>query len=179
MVIETDNLTLRHYSIDDAEALYKILSDPETMSFWPSPFTMERVCEWIERSLRSYEECGFGRYPVFLRESGEMIGDCGILRVPIAGETVNDIGYIFHHDHWGKGYAIEAATAVMNYAFDTLELDRLHANMAYDHKASRRIAEKLGMTKIREFANERNRNIWTLLFSRARGEGMSDEKKSS
>lgn len=165
MLIETDNLVLRPYSIDDLDALYRILSDPETMSFWPSPFTQERVREWIERSLRCYDEVGYGRYPVLLRETGEMIGDCGILRVPIAGETVSDLGYIFHRDHWGKGYASEAATAVMNYAFDTLGLDTLYANMAYDHKASRRVAEKLGMTKIREFANERNRNIWTLLFA--------------
>lgn len=164
MIIETDNLMLRRYADDDVDALHGILSDPETMRFWPSPFTIERVREWIVRSLRSYEELGFGRYPVLLRETGEIIGDCGILRVRVAGETVNDLGYIFHRDHWGRGYATEASEALKRYAFDTLGLEALHANMAYDHSASRRVAEKLGMTKIREFANERNRDIWTLLY---------------
>jgi ribosomal-protein-alanine N-acetyltransferase len=165
MVIETDNLVIRSYTADDAGALYPILSDAETMSFWPAPFTPEQVRHWLDRTLASYAEHGFGRNAVMLKGSDELIGDCGIMRSLVAGQNVNDLGYIFHKNYWGKGYATEAARAVMTDAFERLGLDVLHANMAYNNKPSRRVAERLGMTKIREFTNERNRNIWTLLYA--------------
>ena len=164
-MIETERLLLRKFSTDDVEALLPILSDPTTMRFWPKPFAFEDVENWIARSLQSYEEHGFGKYAVVLKASGTLIGDCGILRLPVQGEPVNDLGYIIHHPFWRQGYATEAARAVKDYAFDVLKLDVLHANMAWDHDGSRRVAENVGMQKVREYVNERNRNIRTLLYA--------------
>lgn len=164
MLIETNNLIIREYREEDAGELFEILSDPITMSFWPEPYTMEGVKSWIERSIRSYEEHGFGRYAVILKETGRIIGDCGIVRSTLDGEEVVDFGYIIHHDYWGKGYATEAAIAVRDYAFSVLGLNTLHINMPYNHDASRKVAEKLGAVKVREFENAKNRNIRTFLY---------------
>jgi ribosomal-protein-alanine N-acetyltransferase len=164
MLIETDNLIIRDIAIEDVANLFPILSSARTMVFWPVPFTIDGVNAWVRRSLDSYAEHGFGRYALLLKESGELVGDCGIIRMNVAGDDVNDLGYILHHEHWGKGFATEVASAIKEYAFDTLRLDSLHANMPHDHHASRRVAEKIGMKKIREFDNVRNRDIRTLLY---------------
>jgi RimJ/RimL family protein N-acetyltransferase len=164
-MIETENLILRDYTGDDLEELFVILSDPLTMSYWPSPLTREEARGWIDRSINSYREFGVGRYAVVLKQGRNLIGDCGILKAKIAGEAVNDLGYIIHHPYWRKGYAGEAARAVIDLAFNKVNLDVIHANMPVDHDASRRVAERIGMRRVDEFINERNRGMRTLLYA--------------
>ncbi len=164
MMLETPSLLIREYTLDDIDQLLPILSDPTTMRFWPQPFSLDQVAGWIDRSLASYAANGFGRYAVIERAEGRMIGDCGLILGSVDGETVYDLGYIIHHPWWRRGYATEAAAAIRDHAFRSLGIDRLHANMAVDHEGSRRVAEKIGMTLVREFINQRNRNLPTLLF---------------
>jgi RimJ/RimL family protein N-acetyltransferase len=106
-----------------------------------------------------------GRYCVVLKQDQKIIGDCGILRLEKAGEQLYDLGYIIHHPFWRRGYAVEAARAVIGHAFNTLGLDVIHANMPFNHDSSRLVAERIGMKKIGEFINERNRNVRTLLYA--------------
>lgn len=165
-MLETNRLILRKYTAEDIPALHKILSDPVTMSFWPAPFSEAQSLVWFERVLKSYDDHGFGRMTITLKETGELIGDSGIVFDNIIdGKTENDLGYIVHHPNWKKGYASEAANAVKQFAFDSLKLERICANMAFDNIASVKTAEKIGMTKEKEFYNTRNRNILTYLFS--------------
>lgn len=163
-MIETPRLLFRRTTPADADALFPILSDPTTMRFWPRPMMLEEVHAWIDRTIRSYEGHGFGRYLVTLKDTGELIGDCGIIHSTVDGIEVVDIGYIIHHPWWGRGIASEAAAGVRDHAFDTLGVPVLHANMAHDHIASQRVAEKIGMRRIGEFFNERNRGIRTMLY---------------
>ncbi|MGI0484828.1 GNAT family N-acetyltransferase [Pantanalinema rosaneae CENA516] len=164
MPLQTARLTLRPYRSDDVDRLLPILSDPTTMYFWQQPLTHEDVVRWIDRSLQSYTQQGFGRYAVMLQGSDKLIGDVGLLATTLADESVVDLGYIIHHPYWEQGYAIEAATAVRDYAFSTLGVPTLHVNMPWDHRASQRLAERLGMKFIKIFSNPRNRNIPTLLY---------------
>ncbi|MBF2007802.1 GNAT family N-acetyltransferase [Chlorogloeopsis fritschii PCC 9212] len=164
MLFETQHLTIHLYQNDDVDRLLAILSDPITMRYWPQPFTREGVEVWIARNLESYNQHGFGRYKVFLKETGELIGDAGILKSTLIGEPFNDLGYIIHNPFWGYGYGTEVAIALKDYAFTKLKLDSLYANMPWNHAASRRVAEKIGMKFVKQFANERNRNIQTLLY---------------
>ncbi len=163
--INTQRLILRPYVTDDINALHKILSDEKTMSFWPAPFTIEQTRRWIERSIKSYRENQFGRFAVELKESGKLIGDCGILLSEVDGKQENDLGYIIHSDYWGRGYGTEAAQACLDFGFNKLGLTRIAANMASDNTASIRVAEKIGMIKEKEYLNKRNRNILTYLFA--------------
>lgn len=163
--IISPQLILRPYSIDDVDALHKILSDKITMSFWPAPFTKEQTSRWLERSIKSYAENGFGRFAVQLKESGKLIGDCGIMVSELDENQENDLGYIIYHNYWGRGFGTEAAQACLNYAFNELGLTRMAANMAFDNFSSIRVAEKIGMKKEKEFLNKRNRNLLTFLYS--------------
>lgn len=163
-VVETEPLTLRDLTLDDLEPLHRIFSDPITMSFWPAPFAEEDTRRWIQRALRDYETLGFGRRAVILKESGELIGDCGLLYTEVDGKSEYDLGYIIHHPYWGNGYATEAAEACKRYAVETLGIGRLVANMPVDHVASARVAEKIGMGCEKTFINAKNRNIATYLY---------------
>ncbi|MCJ7688411.1 MAG: GNAT family N-acetyltransferase [Clostridiaceae bacterium] len=164
-VIETKRLIIKEYSYDDISKLNIILSNPKTMSFWPTPFTLQQTENWINTNIRRYVELGYGRWAIILKETGELIGDCGIMLSEIDGTQENDLGYIIHYPFWQNGFAFEAADACKEYAFTNLGIKKLCANMAFDHIASRRVAEKIGMEKEKEFCNNRNRNILTYLYS--------------
>lgn len=86
MILETERLILREYTLQDFDAIYEILSDAETMQHYPKPYDKEQTKHWIEWNLRNYEEHGFGIWAVVLKETGEYIGDCGITIQNIDGE---------------------------------------------------------------------------------------------
>ncbi|MNO52974.1 hypothetical protein D3C76_434070 [compost metagenome] len=163
-VIQTNRLILRQYNRSDFDEIYSILSDPVTMSFWPKPFDKEQVTHWIERNLRSYEEHGFGRWLVVLKEKDVIIGDCGVVRSEINNKLEYDLGYIIDKDYWNLGFGTEAAEACLSYAFKELHLDSICINMPTNHSASRRVAELLGLSLESEFVNSKNRNILTYLY---------------
>jgi len=163
--METERLLIREYTSDDFAALHLILADPATMAFWPAPFTMEQVDDWIYNNLDRYEELGFGRWALILKETGDLIGDCGFMRSELDGVMENDLGYIIYEPFWHQGYAFEAAQACLRYGFDTLGLTRICANMPTNHAGSERVAQKLGMRKEKEYRNRRNRNFPTLLYA--------------
>lgn len=164
----TERLRLRPYTVEDLPSLHALLSDPVTMSFWPSPFTEEQSEQWLRRAIDAYAN-GLGRLAVTLRETGEPIGDAGLFFLEIDGQPEYDLGYIISSRHWNRGYGYEAAEAIMRYGFDELKLNRICANMPVVHAASRNVAEKLGMVLEKEFANRRNRNIRTCLYAKHSG----------
>jgi RimJ/RimL family protein N-acetyltransferase len=164
IVIETARLFLRQFEEADLEDLHRILSDPITMRFWPAPFSLEQSRAWLHRHLQNYREHGWGRYAVILKEHPALIGDCGLVRAELDGRPEIDLGYIIARDFWGHGYATEAAEACKTYGVNTLGLHRICANMAADHVVSRRVAERIGMRREREFHNPRNRNLLTYLY---------------
>ena len=94
MIIETERLLLREYTMDDFEALYEIMSDVETMQHYPAPFDEARTRRWIEWNLENYAQYGFGLWAVVLKETGEFIGDCGITIQNIDGEKLPDTIFI-------------------------------------------------------------------------------------
>ena len=77
-VIETQRLILREYTSDDFDALYEILSDGQTMKYYPKPYDEKGTARWIEWSLENYKDHGFGWWAIVLKDTGEFIGDCGI-----------------------------------------------------------------------------------------------------
>lgn len=164
-IVETKRLIIREYSMNDVLELSAIQSDHITMSFWPSPFTLQQTENWVHDNIERYNKLGFGRWAVILKDNDMLIGDCGIMIREIDGKEENDLGYIIHYPYWQRGFAVEAANACKEYAFASLGIKRLCANMPYNHEASRRVAEKVGMKKEKEFYNSRNRNILTYLYS--------------
>jgi len=144
-MIETARLTLREFRTDDLDALAQILSDPETMRFYPAPFTSAEVAAWIERNRRRYERDGFGLWAMILKSSGELIGDCGLIRQVVEETEQVEIGYHVRRDFWRNGLATEAAQACRDYGFARLPEDRLISLIRPANWPSRRVAEKNGM----------------------------------
>lgn len=168
-VLETPRLLIRRFRADDLEAFAAIMGDPVTLRLWPRLFTREEVAAWIDRAIAQGRQPGYGRRAVILKESGALIGDAGVLRIELMGMQRNDLGYILDHRFHGRGLASEAAAALRDHAFAN-GLQDVWANMATDHTASRRVAERLGMTLVATFRNPRNRNMETcLLGQRADG----------
>ena len=153
MQLETTRLILREMTDDDFTALYAILSDPETMQYYPQPYDEAGTRRWIAWCRDSYAKHGFGLWAVVLKETGEFIGDCGISMQPIHGEWLPEIGYHIRKDHWRKGYASEAAATCIRYAFEQCGFPKVYSYMNADNVPSFRTAEKNGMTLTEEYDN--------------------------
>lgn len=143
---ETERLRLRELTADDLPALRAILQDAETMTAYEGPFDDAEVDDWLARMRDRYAEDGFGLWAVVLRESGEMIGQCGLTWQWIDEERVLEVGYLFQRAHWHRGYATEAAAACRDYAFETLGAERVYAQVRDTNLPSMNVAIRLGMT---------------------------------
>jgi ribosomal-protein-alanine N-acetyltransferase len=145
-ILETPHLILREFSPDDVDALGRVLSDPDTMRFYPAPLDRAGVEEWIARNLCRYTKDGHGLWAMILKASGELIGDCGLTVQPVDGTDEIEIGYHVRRDRWGQGLATEAARACRDYGFARLPVDHIISLSRPEKLPSRRVAEKNGMT---------------------------------
>ncbi len=145
-ILETSRLILREFSPEDTDALALVLSDPETMRHYPAPYDRAGVEQWIGRNRERYENDGVGLWAMLLKSSEELIGDCGITRQGVEGEYLYEIGYHLRRDYWGQGLATEAAIACRGWGFQHLEVERLISLIRPENLASRRVAERNGMT---------------------------------
>lgn len=145
-ILETPRLLLREFTPEDADALALVISDPETMRFYPAPYDRAGVEQWIERNRQRYQHDGVGLWAMELTKDKILIGDCGIIRQQVEGESLYEIGYHLRRDHWGRGLATEAATACRDWAFAHLKTDRLISLIRPENLPSRRVAERNGMT---------------------------------
>jgi RimJ/RimL family protein N-acetyltransferase len=155
-ILCTERLFLREMTMDDYAALYAVLSNPDIMQHYPYSFDENRVRGWIRRNRERYEENGFGLWAVCLRDTGSVIGDCGLTLQSIDGETLPEIGYHIHKDHQRKGYAREAAEAVCSWAFQNTDFPALYSYCKYTNVASIRTAEAIGMHFDREYPDDAN-----------------------
>jgi ribosomal-protein-alanine N-acetyltransferase len=145
-VLETSRLNLREFSPEDADALALILSDPETMRYYPSPYDRAGVERWIVRNRDRYKKDGVGLWAMLSKSTGELIGDCGIARQEVEDEYLYEIGYHLRRDFWGQGLATEAARACRDWGFEHLKANRLISLIRPENLPSRRVAERHGMT---------------------------------
>ena len=156
IILETERLFLREMNPDDLPALYRVLADPGIMQHYPYSFDEQRVRDWIERNMNRYRENGFGLWAVCLKDTGEMIGDCGLTLQNIEGEMLPEIGYHIRADHQHKGYAKEAASAVRDWAFSNTDYPALYSYCKYTNVASYKTAESIGMHFEKEYPDPDN-----------------------
>lgn len=145
MILETKRLYLREMEQSDIDSLGKILKDEETMYAYEGAFNDEEVQEWLDRQISRYRQYGFGLWAVVLKETDEMIGQCGLTMQPWKDTELLEVGYLFQRLHWHKGYATEAAKACMNYAFDVLKADQVCSIIRNTNTASQNVAIRNGM----------------------------------
>jgi len=145
-VLETQRLVLREFQFEDLDALAAILCDRETMRYYPASFDRAAVADWIRRNRTRYANDGYGLWAMILKSTRELIGDCGLVRQSVDAVDEIEIGYHVRRDLWNQGYASEAARACRDYGFAKLKVDRLISLIRPENLASRRVAEKNGMT---------------------------------
>lgn len=146
MILETERLYLREMNQADFNSLCKILQDEDTMYAYEGAFTDNEVQEWLDKQISRYQKWNFGLWAVNLKETDEMIGQCGLTMQPWKGEEVLEIGYLFERLYWHKGYAIEAAKACKKYAFEILKADEVCSIIRNTNIASQNVAIRNGMT---------------------------------
>ena len=151
MIIETERLHLREMTRDDFPLLCKHLQDADVMYAYEHAFSDAEIWEGIETQFRRYEKDGFGVMSVILKESGELIGQCGLSMQPCEDEELLEIGYIFQKKYWHKGYATEAAIACREYAFIELDADEVFSLIRATNIASQNVAKRNGMSIRREY----------------------------
>ncbi|MBR4554181.1 MAG: GNAT family N-acetyltransferase [Ruminococcus sp.] len=156
LIIETERLFLREMTERDFDALYKVLADRNIMQHYPYHFDEERVRGWIDRNIERYRVFGFGLWAVCLRDTGEMIGDCGLTMQMIGGVIRPEIGYHIRADHQRKGYASESARAVCNWTFENLPFGSVYSYMKHTNEPSAKTAMAYGCRQIAEFPDEDN-----------------------
>lgn len=156
MVIETERLILREMMESDFNALYKILSDSDIMQHYPYTFDENRVKNWIERNIERYRIFGFGLWAICLKDTSEMIGDCGLTMQIINGQIKPEIGYHIRADKQRNGFAKEAAIVVRDWAFCNTPFNIIYSYMKYTNEASAKTAMSYGCKQVDEFTDEVN-----------------------
>lgn len=145
-ILETDRLAIRLMSTNDAEFMLGLLNEPSWLQYIGDRGvrSLDDARAYIENGpIAMYARLGFGFYIVELKDDGIPIGICGLVKRNFLEDV--DIGYALLPEYWAKGYAIEAATAVMGHATGPLGLKRLVAITKSDNHSSARVLEKLGL----------------------------------
>lgn len=152
VVLETSRLTMRPWRVDDQDAFYALNIEPEVQKFL-SPLTRAGSDQLLERIGEQFAERGWGFWALQERDSGSLIGMCGI--APLTWEApfgpAVELSWRLSQAWQGKGYAREAAEASVHFGLKLLKLDRLVAFTAPANTASWGLMERLGMQKIGNF----------------------------
>jgi ribosomal-protein-alanine N-acetyltransferase len=140
----TERLRLRVATLDDLHAWLALSRDAEEF-WWGEPRSnLDDARAKLEWHIARQEQHGFSSWAVELRATGRVVGAAGLSHLADSEEI--EVGYRFLKEHWGKGYATEAALAAIGFGFDELGLDHIVAVALPTNVASRRVMEKCGMS---------------------------------
>ncbi|USK39480.1 GNAT family N-acetyltransferase [Cytobacillus firmus] len=140
MELKTERLTIRHFKAEDWQAVYEYTSNPEVMRYIPEGvFTEEAAKEFIRKNIEKADH-----FPVVM-EGDILIGHIGFHKY--FGNHTYEIGWVFNPKFYNKGYASEAAYAVLKYGFEELGVHRIIATCQPENPPSYRVMEKIGMKR--------------------------------
>jgi len=152
--IVTERLTMRPYEAGDLADLHTVLySDERAMALLGGPRELVATRAALERSIRQQRLDGYSFWPVVERASGTLVGEAGLFPLAPGGPDVS-LGYAFGAEHWGRGYATEAARGVLAEAFGPLRMTRVVAITREANAGSRNVLRKLG------FRMQGVRHVW-------------------
>ena len=147
--VTTDRLRLRHPRPEDADVLASIFVDPDVMTHLGGPRDFDEMVQDIQQEAAAAPN-PIDLWPLELLETGELVGYCGVVPKDVDDVQEHEIIYILARSAWGMGYATEAATGIIDYAFSTLDLNHVISMIHADNDASARVAERCGMTHQRD-----------------------------
>lgn len=146
--LDTKDLHLRRIAVTDAEAMFTMLADQESMKYWSSPpvSDISDALEVLQQDVESDAKGNSICWAVTLNETGEMIGKCILFQFSHANRRA-EIGFILNRKYWRRGLMTQALQAVLHYAFNTLKLHRIEADVDPDNAGSLGVLEKLGFKR--------------------------------
>lgn len=175
-VVETDRLVLGEWTAADVDAYARVCAIPEAMRFmWPArPATAAESAYGVQQLREHWRRWGFGHWAVHEKESGRFVGRTGIKRHddwPLDPDNT-EVGWLYDPAVWGRGYATEAARAVVRWCFEELGRPQVISIAHPDNVASQRVMEKAGLA----FAGRMiwaERNLDVVWFQRSASEPSS------
>ncbi len=160
--LHTERLLVREFTMADLDALAVIYADPDVLWWEPAPYSREQTQAMLELTLRRYRDEGIGEYAVVREATAQLIGVCGPAYREVEGERLPELGWDLRRDCWGRGYATEAARAVLVHAAE-IGLRRLYSLIDPSNERSQGVARRLGMTIERRVVwADRPHDLWAL-----------------
>ena len=153
MLIQSARLSLRPVRASDIDRLYRIYGDPATNTFNPAgphpdiDHSRKVLAQWLAHQ----QTHGFGNWAIAAREAPQnILGFGGLAIVHCDNITINNLGYRFAVEAWGKGFASEFARTAIAWGFAELKLAEISARVRKNHLASQKVLIKAGMSYVRE-----------------------------
>ena len=158
-VLLTERCIVREFTIEDLATLFELYGQPGMTRFVEPLYQWEEERQYQERYIELiYRKYGYGLWMVEDRKTGQVIGRIGVESHGGDPEGVAELGYLVSQDRQGQGIATEVCRAVLDYARETLHLNRLYARIHPENEASNRLAAGLGLVPTNRF--DRNDRIW-------------------
>lgn len=147
IIFKTKRLILKTWKEQDLDSMSAINQDPLVCEFLPKIGDRAATKALIQRFINNYKKYGFTAYAVELKSNGEFIGFVGLLVTSFEAHFTPAVEIAWRLDSkcWGKGYATEAAKAIIDFAFTTLKLEEVVSFTVENNIRSRRVMEKIGM----------------------------------
>lgn len=147
--LETERLLLRRWKDSDLEPFAQLNGDKRVMELFPRMLTLEETRNFIEYIEDSFEKSQFGLWAVELKSTGAFIGFVGLWKPNFEASFTPcvEIGWRLAYEHWGNGYAPEAARAVLDDGFKRVKLNEIMSFTSIHNQKSIRVMEKLGLEK--------------------------------
>lgn len=165
--LETERLNLRKFTIDDASDMFDYSSEPDVSRYvpWETHKSIKDTTDFLEYILNQYNSGKLAPWAIEYKQNNKVIGTIDF----VAWSTSHyraEIGFILSKDYWGKGLIVEAATKVIGFGFDNMELNKIEAPCMVENVQSQRVLQKLGMrlegiSKEKYFIKEKFRDMAT------------------
>ena len=143
--LESQRLGTRFLKPEDATSWQEFMNDPRATEFFPASFFPEDIAPasfWIDSQLARYSSKRFGLQALVKKDTGEFVGQCGLLLQEVDGLQELEVGYHILPRYWGKGYAPEAAKLFIHHVFEQQLSDSVISIIDARNIKSQRVAEK-------------------------------------
>jgi RimJ/RimL family protein N-acetyltransferase len=155
--VKTDRLILRQWRQEDHQAFAALNADPNVMAHFPAILSAEESQQSLDRHKNIIEKNGWGFWATELIQASTFIGFVGLLQQQegngILQRPFVEIGWRLAAEHWGKGYAPEAARRALKYGFEELQLAEIYSFTTLDNQNSQRVMHKIGMQNTQQDFN--------------------------
>lgn len=149
-ILQSERLTFRELTPDDLDFVAEMLGDPEVMRYYPKCYSRSEAQVWLDRQRQRYRYHGFGLWLVSDRQTGQPLGQVGLLIQDVDDRFEPEVGYLIHRPYWRQGYAFEAASRVLQFARQDRGFQRVISLIRPENIPSQGVARKLGATVEKE-----------------------------